>query len=98
MIQHILLNSLLIIGLFTAGYYERRMDGTYSYQILGRLVRRMDDHLPEWMVKPIIGCMPCMASLWGVAYCLLMTDYGVLNMLVHIMATSGLLRIAARIV
>lgn len=55
---HALLTSFAIVGLHTTAeegmVFEKPADWLYN-------------HLPKWLGKPLIGCPPCMASIWGTA-------------------------------
>jgi hypothetical protein len=91
MIELLLINALWITGFYFACDYEQDINGKYHYQILGRLGRYMDT-LPEWISKPVCGCMPCMASIHGLAVSLMMADYGISQTLIHIIALSGTMK------
>lgn len=58
--EHALLLS-LFIALVTNGLYKASGEG----MILHPFDRALYHFLPSWLYMPIIGCVPCMASVWG---------------------------------
>ncbi len=62
-LTHILITSLAIIGLHKA---------TGEGMILFYIAEWLFKHLPKWLYTPLLGCPPCMASIWGTAGFLLM--------------------------
>lgn len=79
-ILHVLYCSLFIFGLWNAAQ---------KGFILHRLDNYAEAYLPEFLYKPLIGCVLCMASIWGGSYYFYFIgfDFGVL---VFIPAVSGL--------
>ncbi len=84
----IIINSLFIIGLYEASESGRILSGVHDW---------MERHLPMWLYKPILGCVYCMASVWGCVlflffyYPLYLQNYLLVYwLLVHIGAVSGL--------
>lgn len=62
--------NILIISLFCAGLAKSTEQG----MILEGLYKWLHFRLPEWLFLPILGCVYCMASVWGtVLYWLLET-------------------------
>lgn len=59
MIEHLFTACFLCLGI----YKSCRPGMIFHY--FGYL---MNQHAPKWVVKPLIGCPPCMASFWGVSY------------------------------
>lgn len=59
LILHVLFCSLAIFGLWNSanpGFIFSKVD------------LFLEPRLPEWLYKPLIGCVICMASFWGAAY------------------------------
>lgn len=84
----IFINSLLIIGL-----YEATEQGRALSQLHDVLERR----LPDFLYKPLLGCVYCMASVWGSIFFLFyfyplyqVEIYVLLYLPFHILAVSGL--------
>lgn len=84
----VVLNSLFIIGLYEASESGRVLSGIHDW---------MEQYLPMWLYKPVLGCVYCMASVWGsilfigVYYPLYLQNYFLLLWLpIHIGAVSGL--------
>lgn len=57
-----ILIEILILALFCNGLYIASED----HMILERPNRWMEKSLPLWIYKPVLGCIYCMASIWGV--------------------------------
>lgn len=57
-----LLIEILILSIFCNGLYIAAED----HMILEKF-RRFMEKRPKWIYKPIIGCIYCMASFWGVS-------------------------------
>lgn len=56
-----LIIEILILSVFCNGLYIAAEDG----MILSRPNRWMEKKLPLWIYKPLLGCIYCMASIWG---------------------------------
>jgi hypothetical protein len=82
MLQNIVILSLIIWGV--AQLFDEGM-------ILGGIGERIQELSPatRWMLKPVILCPPCMASLWGLSTALAL-GYDIQQTLVLIFATAGL--------
>lgn len=52
--------QLIEISLICTGIHACFMEGMIFYNI--RLERSIK--VPEWLLKPLYDCLPCMASLW----------------------------------
>lgn len=84
----IFINSLLIIGLYEA---------TEQGRLLSRLHDVLEQRLPDYLYKPLLGCVYCMASVWGCVFFLfyfypayLAEMYLMLCLPFHVLAVSGL--------
>lgn len=55
-----LLLEILLIGLFCNGLYISAEEGMIFYEPAKWLKSK-----PDWLSKPIISCVYCMASFWG---------------------------------
>jgi len=55
-----ILTQILIIGLFCNGLKLASEEGMIFYKPARKVLS-----WPEWINKPIIGCIYCMASVWG---------------------------------
>jgi hypothetical protein len=55
-----LLIEILLIALFCNGLQLASEEGMIFYRIARKI-----KSWPEWINKPIIGCIYCMASVWG---------------------------------
>lgn len=87
MIYHLIICSLFIFGIWNAfnpGFIFEKADIW------------LDEHLPEIIYKPLIGCHICMASVWGSAYYFLFVGVDV-DVLVFVPAVSGLNLFAKRL-
>jgi hypothetical protein len=56
-----ILIELLIIGFFCNGLSYATNEG----MILFKPHQWLERKLPTWIFKPLIGCVNCMASIWG---------------------------------
>ena len=52
--------QLIEISLICTGIHVCFMEGMILYKL------RIDRYLPEWVVKPLYDCLPCMASFWSI--------------------------------
>lgn len=52
--------QLIEISLICTGIHICFMEGMILYKL------RIDRYLPEWAVKPLYDCLPCMASFWSI--------------------------------
>jgi hypothetical protein len=84
----IFINSLFIIGLYEATESGRILAGIHDF---------LENYLPDLIYKPLLGCVYCMASVWGSAlflvyyYPIYTQNYFLLGwLLVHIGGVSGL--------
>lgn len=92
----LLFNSLYIIGLWNSTDYsiQEDVDGRKTYkegEILGKLGYHTRN-LPEWLYKPLLGCVMCMASIHSYPFWLI-NDFTLLNgciWILYIFALSGL--------
>lgn len=54
--------NMIIISLFCAGLYRAAEPG----MLLSRFHAWAETNIkPKWMYSPVIGCVYCMASIWG---------------------------------
>lgn len=58
-----LLSSVLSIGAFTFSNIL-----TQPEHLLGKVTAWLEDHLPEYIYKPLIGCQYCVAGQWALWY------------------------------
>lgn len=92
MLIPLIINSLFIFGLKYS---------TQPSEILGNLGLYAST-LPNWISKPLLGCLMCMSSIWGLVFfvatkgVLHTYDYGVIT-LVYIIALCGFNWIAGTI-
>jgi hypothetical protein len=61
MVEEIIINSLMIIGIHIACYPDMLFEA---------VANELDGMLPPWLRKPLYDCVMCMASFWGIAYLL----------------------------
>lgn len=61
-LQYLLINSLWCVGFHVLM--------TYDFSIFHSLGNKLEFHLPEWIVKPMFTCPPCMASIHGLLFAL----------------------------
>jgi hypothetical protein len=79
-IAHVFICSLFIFGVWNAfnpGFVFEKID---AY---------LDSRLPQFLYKPLLGCVICMPSLYGTAYYLIFIDQD-FGFLVFFPAVSGL--------
>lgn len=96
----LLINSLFITGLFYCCDYDLNQDRLPAsdaknifWFIKWGMVKRQ---WPVWIIKPLCGCMMCMASFWGMVFLLptITLDYLALpEIVIYCMALCGLNRI-----
>lgn len=48
---------------------------TTEGHIFNRPAQWLENHLPEWTIKPLFGCPICMTPYWGTALYLLLFDH-----------------------
>lgn len=92
-LELIFMNALFIIGLYEA---------TEPGRILANLHDFLEERLPDWIYKPMLGCVYCMASVWGTLLFVLATFidfkrgfiqpewYRFIYLPIYIVALSGL--------
>lgn len=69
MMTQMLICSLFCGGLWSVTKYEEYQDNVYGL-VLAPLGKYANDHLPKWLYLPLLGCLNCMASIWGtIFYC-----------------------------
>lgn len=70
-----LLLQVLYISLFCLGWYTITSKGMLLFFIQQWLNERLPDNT-KWdlLYKPLIGCPPCMASIWGTAIYWILND------------------------
>lgn len=61
------MSSVIAIGAFAFSNILTDPD-----HMLGRLDAWLDDHLPEYLYKPLIGCQYCVAGQWALWYYLVL--------------------------
>lgn len=66
--------TIILISLFCNGLFVITDEGMIGYPIR----KILHDYLPVWLFKPLIGCIPCMASIWGVGVCLVRYEWELL--------------------
>lgn len=52
-------NSFFIIGLYRATEPNHILEKPHDF---------LEDNLPDWIYMPFIGCIYCMASVWGTLF------------------------------
>jgi hypothetical protein len=57
-------NTLLINSLFIIGLHE----STKPSFILYKPNEFLEKNLPSWMYAPLLGCVYCMSSVWGIVF------------------------------
>ncbi len=82
-----MLTNIVILSLIIWGFAQLFDEG----MILGSIGEKIAGLSPEvrWLLKPVILCPPCMASIWGTAASLIL-GYDIGQALVLIFATAGL--------
>lgn len=63
--------------------------------ILGWLGDWLDKWLPDFIQKPLYGCLPCMSSVWGTAVWFATYGSVVWDWLVFCLALCGILKIVS---
>lgn len=58
--------------------------------LLHDLQVRLLKTLPQWALKPLTYCRPCMASIWGSLYFLTLTPADVVYLPLFVLITSGI--------
>lgn len=58
----LIIYELIILGLFCNGLSLAAEEG----MILYKSKKWMEENMPVWIYKPVIGCVWCMASYWGI--------------------------------
>jgi hypothetical protein len=58
--------------------------------ILGNLGNFLRKHLPEWALKPLIDCPPCMASVHGFMISAMYYEWHIIHMVAYIFCLCGL--------
>lgn len=81
-----LLQLTVVLALWCWGVYNAFREG----QIFEKAGNWLRNHMPEFWLKPIIGCMVCMPSIHGTVFYLAFGGRDPLVWIVHIVAASGL--------
>jgi hypothetical protein len=63
-----ILCSLFCSGLWSVTKYETDGNGNIYGLILAPLGKYAHEHLPQYIYKPLLGCINCMASFWGILF------------------------------
>lgn len=97
MIDHLIINSLVIFGIHAAtrrnmilSYFHERIAAGLLYLLL-KLYKKdiaKAENSTAIILKPLLDCPPCMASVWGIPFAL-MQPLSVWT-LVYLFALSGL--------
>ena len=66
-----LLTTIIIISLFCNGLYVI----TGERMILEKFDLWLQLTLPEIIYKPLLGCIKCMASIWGTVICFILLPF-----------------------
>lgn len=83
-----LLQLIVIVAAWSWGVYNAFKDG----QIFGSVGNWLRARVPEYWLKPIIGCMVCLPSIHGTALYVLFNDWqwDFLSWIVTIVCASGM--------
>lgn|ERR1700741_1574231 len=84
MLQHIIINSLIIIGIHITCWPDMLFEA---------IANELDGLLPPWLRKPLYDCVMCMSSIWGFSYLLCIHPNcidSVLKVIAHILAVCGI--------
>jgi len=88
----LLFNCLYIFGFYNSTDYSVDVNKKYQEgEILGRL-GYMTENIPQWLRKPLLGCVMCMASIHSFPFWMF-NDFTLLNggvYILYIFALSGL--------
>jgi len=90
----LIINALYILGLYNSTAFNTDVDSRYdapNSEILGFL-GYYGEKLPQWLYKPLIGCIICMGSIHSFPFWFIY-DFTLLNgfiWILYIFALSGL--------
>lgn len=59
LLEALIINSLFIIGLYEASEHQ---------PLLAKISNWLEAHLAWWLYAPVLGCVYCMASIWGTIF------------------------------
>lgn len=92
MLTQAIITSLFCAGLWSVTKYEEDTKGNVYGLILAPLGKYANDNLPDWVYKPLIGCINCMASFWGaVFYCYnYFNQFNIIELIIFIFVVSAL--------
>lgn len=92
-----MITQLIITSLFCAGWYnvfKFEVDGDGNiYGLIGaKIGLYAEANLPWYVYKPLMGCLNCMASFWGlIFYCYnYWNSFNVIELIIFIFALSAL--------
>lgn len=88
MIEQIIITSLVINAIF----WLMNSDGSFMYNI----AQYLHTNINEQALKPLFGCMACMASFWGLLACVYF-GIGLYDVVPFILSVCGLNIIASKI-
>ena len=91
MIENLLINSLLIYGIHASTRTGQLLNFLTKFVVIGKgFPTPKQAHRQRMLEKVTYDCPPCMASLYGTAYFLLLVDMPFYYLPVWVLSLSGL--------
>jgi hypothetical protein len=82
-----LLQFIAIVSVWSWGFYNAFQEG----QIFGKIGDWLRAHIPEYWLKPVIGCAVCMCSVHGaILYLVIGDNFNIVTLFVIVVCASGL--------